>query len=154
MNSLDANSLDMNAPLDVHYYEYPASNYTFGTPASSPTRSPEPEADSEDLRKTVELMAKIHEEDQKILEEIIACRRVAGKARHQAEALKKRAASARAVRQRLQTYAAYWRWFSPHWTYEEVWKGPMRVKRHGPTDIEVTSSDEEQMDGLIEAAVA
>lgn len=125
-----------------------ASTYTFGTPASSLRCSPAPQAPSEELRKAVELMATVHRDDAQIREEILACREVAAKARKQAAALKSRAAAARAVRERVQKYAIYWRWINPNWTFEEVWKGKITVQRVGLENIEITSSDDEQMEAM------
>jgi len=125
-----------------------ASTYTFGTPASSRECSPAPQAPSEELRKAVELMAAVHSDDAQIREEILACREVAAKARKQAAALKSRAAAAKAVRERVQKYAMYWRWISPSWTFEEVWKGKITVRRVGLENIEITSSDDEQMEAM------
>ena len=108
-----------------------------------------PEAPEEELRRVVELMATVHRDGAQIREETLACREVAAKARRQAAALKSRAIAARAVRERIQKYAIYWRWISPNWTYEEVWKGKITVRRVGLENIEITSSDDEQMEAMM-----
>jgi hypothetical protein len=106
--------------------------------------TPEPEASSELLKNTVEIMAEVTKIDQLTVEKIRKLRLAAAMLRGKAADLRDIFKAEQARRKRLEEFAAHWMKTNPRWTYDEVWSGEMRV-RDMYTGREVTTSDEEEL---------
>jgi hypothetical protein len=116
--------------------------HPFGTPESSIASTPEPEADSLLLQRTVEMMAGIDRFDKQTSDKITKLLTVTAKLRLKANDLHGLLQAERAMRVRMEDYLAHWTQTNPRWSYEEVWSGQIRV-RDMYEALEVSTSDEE-----------
>ena len=125
--------------------------YPFDDRPSSPEGTPEPETSPGLLQNTVAIMAQVDRDDQAILAEIQELMSLATDIRQSTLSLSHALRAETGKSERIEGYLAYWQKIQPCTSFDEMWSGTMR---RGATNIEITTTDDEEQMALDEEQVA
>lgn len=92
-------------------------------------------------------MAATDKRDAEMWDRIVKLRDVTSKLRKAAEDVRAGVRAEKAKRERLESYILYWRHTHAEWSFNDVWDDKIRVFEDSYNNMEITSSDDEAIDG-------